>query len=114
MGTIVLALVVLLAALIAFALGLTWKGLLHWAGELLLIIGIALAAVGISDVKASGPGVPGSGDASSRPPAPPGPHRLLRVGVSNRPWANGLACQVAVPAPRGKVCLRWALLVQRQ
>ena len=50
-GTVVLVLVVLLAAVIAFALGLTWKGLLHWAGELLLIIGILLAAKGISDVR---------------------------------------------------------------
>ena len=51
MGTIMLVLVVLLAAVIALALGLTWKGLLHWTGELLLIVGIALAAVGISDVR---------------------------------------------------------------
>jgi hypothetical protein len=38
-------------AVIALALGLPWKSLLHWTGELLLIIGIALAAKGISDVR---------------------------------------------------------------
>lgn len=59
MGTIVLALVALLATLIALALGLTWKGLLHWTGELLLIIGIALAAVGISDVRSEWTRLPG-------------------------------------------------------
>lgn len=65
MGTIVLALVALLAAVIALALGLTWKGLLHWTGELLLIIGIALAAVGISDVRrewTSRPGIRGTAE----------------------------------------------------
>jgi hypothetical protein len=51
MGTIVIVLIALLAAVIALALGLTWKGLLHWTGELLLIIGISLAARGISDVR---------------------------------------------------------------
>jgi hypothetical protein len=59
MGTIVLVLVALLAAVIALALGLTWKGLLHWTGELLLIIGIALAAVGISDVRREWTQLPG-------------------------------------------------------
>lgn len=33
MGTIVLFLVVLLAAVIALALGLSWKGLLHWTAS---------------------------------------------------------------------------------
>lgn len=58
-GTIVLVLVALLAAVIALALGLTWKGLLHWTGELLLVIGIALAAVGISDVRSEWTRLPG-------------------------------------------------------
>jgi hypothetical protein len=61
MGTIVLVLVALLAAVIALALGLTWKDLLHWTGELLLIIGIALAAVGISDVRSEWTRLPGIG-----------------------------------------------------
>ena len=51
MGTIMLVLVALLAAVIALALGLTLKGLLHWTGELLLLVGIVLAAVDISDVR---------------------------------------------------------------
>jgi hypothetical protein len=59
MGTIVLVLVVLLAAVIALALGLTWKDLLHWTGELLLIIGIVLAAIGISDVRSEWTRLPG-------------------------------------------------------
>jgi hypothetical protein len=39
--------------------GMTWKDLLHWTGELLLIIGIALAAVGISDVRREWTRLPG-------------------------------------------------------
>lgn len=61
MGTIVLVLVALLTAVIALALGLTWKGLLHWTGEVLLIMGIALAAVGISDVRREWTRLPGTG-----------------------------------------------------
>jgi hypothetical protein len=59
MGPIVLILVVLFTAVIALALGLTWKGLLHWTGELLLIIGILLAAIGISDVRREWTRLPG-------------------------------------------------------
>jgi len=60
MGTIGLALVMLPAAVIAVDLGLTWEGLLHWTGELLLIIGIALAAKGISDVRREWTQLPGA------------------------------------------------------
>jgi hypothetical protein len=60
MGTIVLALVTLLAAVIALALGLNWEHLLHWTGELLLIIGIVLAAKGISDVRREWTQLPGA------------------------------------------------------
>ena len=59
MTPIVLALIALVAAVLALAAGLTWKGLLHWAGELLLIIGIALAATGISDVRREWTQLPG-------------------------------------------------------
>jgi len=59
MGAIVLVLGAFLTAVTALALGLTWKGLLHWTGELLLIIGIALAAVGISDVRREWTRLPG-------------------------------------------------------
>ncbi len=46
------------AVVIALVLGLGWKGLLHWTGELLLIIGISLAAKGISDVRREWTGRP--------------------------------------------------------
>jgi hypothetical protein len=39
------------ALAVAFAAGLPFRGFLHWTGELLLIIGISLAAWGISDVR---------------------------------------------------------------
>jgi hypothetical protein len=57
--TVVLVLAVFLAAVTALAYGLTWKGLLHWTGELLLITGILLAAIGISDVRREWTGLPG-------------------------------------------------------
>jgi len=51
MAVVMLYLMTLLAAVIALSLRPGWKGLLHWAGEMLLIIGIGLAARGISDVR---------------------------------------------------------------
>jgi hypothetical protein len=59
MGSVVLALTVLAYVVAGRAAGLTWKTLLHWAGEILLIIGIALAAVGISDVRREWTRLPG-------------------------------------------------------
>jgi hypothetical protein len=51
MGVVIITLVVLLVVVIWRAAGLNWKGLLHWTGELLLLLGIGLAAKGISDVR---------------------------------------------------------------
>ena len=45
--------------------GATWDDLLHWAGELLLISGIVLAAWGISDVRREWTQLPGFWGASS-------------------------------------------------
>lgn len=64
MGIALGAVVTLGAAVVARSAGLSWKGLGHWTGELLLIIGIALAAQGISDVRrewTSRPGIIGHG-----------------------------------------------------
>lgn len=51
MGTIVVCLCVLACAVLSLAAGMTWQRLLHWTGELLLILGVLLAAKGISDVR---------------------------------------------------------------
>lgn len=51
MAVIVFGLLTGLGALLALAAGLSWKGLLHWTGELLLLLGVSLAAKGISDVR---------------------------------------------------------------
>jgi hypothetical protein len=59
MGAVVLLLLVLLGLVLARAAGLSWKGILHWSGELLLITGIGLAAVGISDVRHEWTRLPG-------------------------------------------------------
>jgi hypothetical protein len=62
MGIVLGAVVTLGMAVVARSAGLSWKGLGHWTGELLLIIGIALAAQGISDVRrewTSRPGIMG-------------------------------------------------------
>jgi hypothetical protein len=59
MRTFAVFLVFFAVVLLLLALGLTWKGLLHWTGELLLIIGILLAAKGISDVRREWTGRPG-------------------------------------------------------
>jgi hypothetical protein len=59
MGTVVLALAALLYVVVARASGLDWKGVLHWAGEVLLVVGILLAAVGISDVRSEWTELPG-------------------------------------------------------
>lgn len=59
MRTFVVFLVFFAVVLVLLALGLTWKGLLHWTGELLLLIGILLAAKGISDVRREWTGRPG-------------------------------------------------------
>ena len=58
-GSVVLALTVLAYVVVGRAAGLTWKTLLHWAGEILLITGIVLAAVGISDVRREWTRLPG-------------------------------------------------------
>jgi hypothetical protein len=58
-GPIILALTILLYIVLTRASALTWKGTLHWAGEALLIAGIMLAAVGISDVRREWTGLPG-------------------------------------------------------
>jgi len=51
MGTIVFSLCALTYAVLSLAAGMTWQRLLHWSGELLLVIGVLLAAKGISDVR---------------------------------------------------------------
>jgi len=58
-GPVVLVLAALLYIVLARASGLTWKGVLHWAGEVLLLVGITLAAVGISDVRHEWTRLPG-------------------------------------------------------
>lgn len=50
-GTIVLCLCALAFVVLSLAAGMTWERLLHWTGELLLVIGVLLAAKGISDVR---------------------------------------------------------------
>jgi hypothetical protein len=63
MGLIVLIQVTIIAAQASLSRGVAWKDLLHWAGEVLLIAGIALAAKGVSDVRrewTSQPGLLGS------------------------------------------------------
>ena len=59
MGSVVLALTVPAYVVVGRAAGLTWKTLLHWAGEILLIAGILLAAKDISDVRREWTGLPG-------------------------------------------------------
>jgi hypothetical protein len=51
MAIIVSVLITLLWVVLARAAGLNWKDVLHWPGEALLLIGILLAAKGISDVR---------------------------------------------------------------
>jgi hypothetical protein len=78
--TIMLVLIVLSWVVIARASGLTWKGLLHWTGELLLLIGIGLAAMGISDVRREWtrrPGIRGSVKQKSQ---------AIRVRAAARLW----------------------------
>jgi hypothetical protein len=58
-GAVVLLLLLLLGLVLARAGGLGWTGILHWSGELLLITGIGLAAVGISDVRHEWTKLPG-------------------------------------------------------
>jgi hypothetical protein len=50
-NTIVLIWIAIPAVVLALAAGLSWRHLLHWGGELLLIAGILLAAKGIRDVR---------------------------------------------------------------
>jgi hypothetical protein len=81
MATIVSLLMALLWVVLARAAGLGWKGVLHWTGEALLIIGILLAAQGISDVRREWtrrPGFWGSIEQKGR---------TIRVRVSVRLWA---------------------------
>ena len=59
MGTIVLCLGALAGAVISLAAGMTWQRLLHRTGELLLTIGVLLAAKGISDVRREWTRLPG-------------------------------------------------------
>jgi hypothetical protein len=59
MGTVVLCLGALASAVISLAAGMTWQRLLHWIGELLLILGVLLAAKGISDVRREWTRLPG-------------------------------------------------------
>jgi hypothetical protein len=59
MGTIVVRLCVLAGAMLRLAAGMTSQKLLHWTGELLLILGVLLAAKGISDVRREWTRLPG-------------------------------------------------------
>jgi hypothetical protein len=59
MGMVMLGLVVLATIVLSLAAGMAWRRLLHWAGELLLIIGVVLAAKGISDVRREWTSLPG-------------------------------------------------------
>jgi hypothetical protein len=56
---ILVAYVVAVALAVAFAAGLPFRGFLHWTGELLLLLGISLAAKGISDVRREWTQLPG-------------------------------------------------------
>jgi hypothetical protein len=80
MRVTLVAFFVFCAAVIALVLGLGWKGLLHWTGELLLLGGISLAAKGISDVRREWTGAPASGPAPSRSPSLPVSERLPSCG----------------------------------
>jgi hypothetical protein len=59
MAAIVFTLLGLMALVLARAAGLNWQDILHWTGELLLVLGILLAAKGISDVRREWTGLPG-------------------------------------------------------
>jgi hypothetical protein len=58
-GAIVLSLCVVASAVLSLAAGMTWQRLLHWAGELLLVLGVLLAAKGIRDVRREWTRLPG-------------------------------------------------------
>ncbi len=59
MATVILGLVVLASTVLSLAAGMAWRRLFHWAGELLLVIGVLLAAKGISDVRREWTSLPG-------------------------------------------------------
>jgi len=59
MATVMLGLVVLAGIVLSLAAGMAWQRLLHWAGELLLVVGVLLAAKGISDVRREWTSLPG-------------------------------------------------------
>ena len=82
MGLILFIMVALVASAIALTRGLTWKGLLHWCGELLLIAGIILAAKGISDVRREWTELPGFWG-SVKPKM-----RVMRVRAASVFWAR--------------------------
>jgi hypothetical protein len=82
MGPLVLALMVLAYVVVGRAAGLAWKTLLHWAGESLLIVGILLAAKGISDVRREWTGLPGIwGTAKQKA-------HLVRARATSLMWAG--------------------------
>jgi hypothetical protein len=59
MATVMLGLVVLVSIVLSLAAGMAWHRLLHWTGELLLVVGVLLAAKGISDVRREWTSLPG-------------------------------------------------------
>jgi hypothetical protein len=80
MRVTLVAFFVFCAAVIALVLGLGWKGLLHWTGELLLLGGISLAAKGISDVRREWTGRPGIWTRAQQIT------QLARVGAASFLW----------------------------
>jgi hypothetical protein len=81
MAAILFALLGLMALVLARAAGLSWQGILHWTGELLLVLGILLAAKGISDVRREWTGLPGFWGATKQKA------QVVRARAASLMWA---------------------------
>ena len=100
MGTVVLSLLAVLALVLARAAELPWRGVLHWTGEVLLVVGILLAAKGISDVRREWTGLPGMrGRAAQANAGHPVESGLLGLGTMEQVRGEELARQAAWAAP---------------
>lgn len=80
MGTVVLSLLAVLALVLARAAELPWRGVLHWTGEVLLVVGILLAAKGISDVRREWTGLPGMRGRAAQA------MRAIRLSLASWAW----------------------------
>jgi hypothetical protein len=79
MGLILPTMLTMAGSTAARTQGVTGPGILHWAGELLLVLGVILAAKGISDVRrewTSRPGIWGRTREVARP----------RIGLARARW----------------------------